>query len=853
MKRHWKKIRKFIVNNPIKFSLTVCVSALITYALFAYVFRLGINMEAGTAISTDIALITIIVTSIGLSISGYIFLNNYFGTVIEGDQSLTSIIEELNKTYIFKIVLASIASAVFIAFGFLVVFIVKENEGGSGASAFTGVGECILQHLVYTGSIGTILYNFHFLCHIINPEKLIKKRAAKVVDRQIVYFVKQYEYLPCNLSVSGGYWKYYKDNSRRDSIRYYGAKGKDDVSEQTLGLIKYIHEIESIITKVIELNAIKGRNRSKEEALKFVFADTSVGSIKYERRTQILCIEDGILQFPDGAKDFGEYEKVVSDFIEKYAEYYDHLVLLRNALIKMDKENVRDLQIPKEVSDFIAMMLRITLNQFSNFVKITELNIGGGYFQRACFNWSDLSDSNLTGSDFFQARMERSVFVNSDMSNSKLDEAVFCDADLKNVNLGYASLIGADCTSVNLTNAKLTDITFHERSDIVRNIVLKEKIGIVLAHKYIDWKELKRYTEKILNLRVRKKTNLSAATLDYVMLKSVDLSLLKLWGASFTGSVLTNSLWLHTTEAAGLKMQDANLRNSLAVHCNFSMSDYRHANLGQAVFVDTDMHQSSLSEVSGFFLRILGSSETVLTDKNGKQDYLVFWDPMFADKDFRNSQIIDPQGFSNWTQVNFQRMNAVESQWYNTIINEGDFKEAVLKNAIFHNIAANWVNMEKCDLTYAKLYGVSFRVAKMISTVFTRGLLENVSFEDANLYGSNFVHASISKTRFIGCSLNRTNFSHTIIQKSVFSNCDLDNLYLQSTTFKEVVFDESSFRTVLNLYKKKNDITLISCMVKSDNIQELFADIRTELENKGAVSFVLQKNADDINISVNGK
>lgn len=849
MKIRWKKIQNIIIDNPIKFSVAVSSLALIIYVGLVSTFRLGLNMSAGTAISIDTALITLTVTSIGLSISGYIFLNNYFGTLIEGDSSLSSIVEELNKTYILKIVLASIASALGIAFCFGVFFILKESD--SEGIAFSTIGECILQHLAYVGSIGTILYNFHFLCHIINPDKLIKIRAAKVVKKQLDYFEKKYDNLPGQYTDSRYEWEQYKIWSKQDGIRNYGAKTsgmKDCLSEQTIGMIKYIHEIEAIITKVIELNAIKGRNRSREEALKFVFADTSVGNTKYERRISLLCMERGE-RFPDNGKfDFQKYERITSELIEKYVEYYENLVLLRNALIKVDK-NI-EIKIPEKVSWFVAMMLRITLNRFSNFVKITRLNIGGGYFKSACFNWSDLSDSNLTGSEFSYAKMENSVLVNADLSNSKFNEAILCDADLRNANLGYASLVGADCSSVNLSNAKLTDVIFHDRSEKSNNILLRDKILKTLESEKPDWGKLKKYSQEISYRKECNKTKLSAATLNNVMLNSIDLSSIELYGTSFVESVLTNSLWLNTIKAAGLKMQRANLRNSLAVQCDFSMSDFQSSNLGQMIFLDVKMQQSSLSDSNGLLMKIIGSDDKIMVDTGRTWKLLDFQNSLFADKDFNKKRIRDPHGCSNWMQVNLQKISAVESRWYNTIVNESDFKGAILKNAIFCNVAANWVNMEECDLTYSKLLRVSFRMGKMTSTVFTRAYLEDISFDDANLQGGNFVHASIKNANFVQCNLRAANFSHTYIQDSIFWGCEFMYLYLQSTIFKQVTFDMNFFKYILDSYDDSGNIALVSCVLKLNN--EDWDPVQKITEEKGLKTSVNRKGEKAVSIVING-
>lgn len=813
MLKKYSKKQKFVFKHPIIFSMLISAILIAAYIFCAYYFRIGMSMNAGTVISTDIALITIIITSIGLSISGYIFLNNYFGTVVEGDRSFSTIIEGLNKIYIRKIILASVGSMFFISCAFAVIFRVKETED---ASAFI----CFFQHLTYVGSIGTILYNFHFLCHIINPDQLIKKRAFKVANEQMEFLAQKYRDMPDMLSEDRCEWQECQRQSTTRDIEELFAGGEADGVQQTLGIVKYIYEIEAIITKVIELNALKGENWSPDEALKFIFADSSVGHVKYERRMSISIINKYFGMFKKSDSDrLKYYECTMSELIEEYIAYYDRLVLLKNALIKTDKEKVDDLEISNEVKLFVVMMMRVALRFFTNFVKMTKLNIGGGYFARADLTRSDLSGSNLTGSNFSEAEMEGSVFKDSDLSISRLDKACINDGDFRNVNLGYARLIGAKCVCINLTNAKLTDVIFHEPVIIRRNEMIRERILALFKNNCVDFEKL-----RTCSMEAKEKegkeiiTDLTAATMDNVVLKAVDLSDIKLGGASFENSVLTNSLWLYTTEAEGIKMKNANLRAMLAVQSVFSKSDFQYANLVGACFIDVNMVQSNLTSINGVSMRICGSSEKIKISKHNT--FFSFNDRKFSSKNFKTNQIADENGYSKWVQVNFQKINAVESLWCNTLLNESDFANAVLKNTFWENIGANWVNMEKCDMTYSTISEVSFRMAKMPFCIFTRALLKNVSFENANLYKSNFIHASVKNTDFTQCNLECSILSHAVFQNCRFVNCRMHDIYLQSTKFKRVVFDFNSFLCVLNSYISGKNIEFCLCAIMISDCAE---------------------------------
>lgn len=856
MRKIWKRKLNWIPEHPIIFSITLSAILVFLYIVCACKFDLGMNMDADTAISTDIALITIIITSIGLSISGYIFLNGYFGTVIEGDRSLSSIIEKLNKAYIRKIIFASAVSMIFIAFAFAVIFKIKDADVES-PSAFINCWECVFQHLTYMGSIGSILYNFHFLCHIINPDQLIKKKAFKVANEQMKFLVNEYWHLSLMGLDAGCEWsKCRKFSLAEDSIGLFSG-GSSDRMQQTLGIVKYIYEIETIITKVIELNALEGKNRSEEEALKFVFADSRVGTVKYEKRMLILGIDKFPGSQPGKREGLEKYESAMSELIEQYVIYYDRLVLLKNALIKMGKEKTEDLKIKEEVILFVALMMRVTLKLFSNFVKMTGLNVGGGYFTHAYLSYSDLSGSNLTGSDFSEAHMTGSIFTDSDLSISKLDKACIRDGDFRNVNLGYASLIGAECVCINLTNAKLTDIIFHSPAVIRRHEIIKErildifnnnfnleKLGECSADVVKDGKEI----EIKDNTGEEKITDLSAATLDNVVLKSVDLSVLKLSGVSFDNSVLTSSLWLYTTSAIGMKLRNANLRNIFAVQSDFSMSDFQSANLGEAFFMDVNMSQTNLSNANGVSMKVYGSSKKIMLFSDEQKVSFSFNAPQFSSKDFKTDQITDKRGVSKWVQVNFQNVNAVESQWHNTLLNESDFACAILKNTAWENVAANWVNMDNCDMTYSTMSYVSFRMAKMTSCIFTRALLKNINFEDANLYKANFIHAYIQNADFVQCNLCCAIFSHTVFHNCRFINCGMYDIYLQSTIFKDTEFDYNSFLIVLESYNGGGRIKFDSCEVRLEGERD-YKELCDKLQNEREISIKWERYDDKILIN----
>ena len=153
-------------------------------------------------------------------------------------------------------------------------------------------------------------------------------------------------------------------------------------------------------------------------------------------------------------------------------------------------------------------------------------------------------------------------------------------------------------------------------------------------------------------------------------------------------------------------------------------------------------------------------------------------------------------------------------------------------------------------MTYSLLSDVSFRMAKMSSSVFTRASLKNISFEDANLCKSNFIHAYIENIDFVQCNLSDSIFSHAVIKNCRFIDCGVHGIYLQSTEFENVFFDNNSFLTIWESYNGDGHIKFDSCLVKlgrKSNYKEL-----CEKMKRGGTISIKQKRYGNI-VAINTK
>ena len=820
MKRYFfKQNKKTDEKKPKTYQKKIRISVGIVLFLVGSYYGLKSHMNVDnlgqeTVISIDVALIALVIATVGISITGYIFLNGYYASIEKEDKSLKGILAELNRKYVRKVFFSSIASAISLCTAFAVIFFMKENSGDKILEEKSDKSYIIreeknvtsseilaLQDIVYISTIGVVLYNLHFMCQIIKPNKLIRKMSEEVVldtKFDIEKSLREKEDEPAESSL----WKDFIDRASGDekTAEYCLLSQRGDSDLKSLVLIRNIYCMESIINRCIELNAIKGRARNRKEALEFIFGDAAVSTMKYKRRN------DNI-PFPRKNADYAEISKKM---IGQYVQDFEILVNLRNALIHMDEKKYKleiNQTLSMEVSRFAAMMLRVTLDRFSNFVKITNLELGGSNMRGAIFSWSDISFGDFTGADLSYTKMQHTVLRECDLSNVKLDFAEMCEADLYKANLSYASMVDVDLSSANLSEAKLVDIVFLNSEAVKKGEMINGKyLRKDLEKKKREFKskieenisQLELYATirecvKAVNDNIQaSKTKLDMATVENVLLKGVCLNGISLNAVSFENSILSNALFLGIKHAEGLRAINCNLKGVHFVCVEIPMSDFSTSNMANACLWNANMKQSSFRRCNLVQAIIAGSDCGVTIQQNCRNKIYCFCHKKFVAKDF-SIEVIQREGntWSNWLQTNLDEINAIESIWINTLLNEASLRNASLKNAVMYNIALNWSSMEKCDMTYSKFVHVSFRMAKLTDAIFTRANLKKAIFYGTNLMGAIFVHAKLEDVYFEDCNLWKVNFANTLVIRATFKSCNIEGAYFQDTTFVKCAIDKT--------------------------------------------------------------
>lgn len=110
-------------------------------------------------------------------------------------------------------------------------------------------------------------------------------------------------------------------------------------------------------------------------------------------------------------------------------------------------------------------------------------------------------------------------------------------------------------------------------------------------------------------------------------------------------------------------------------------------------------------------------------------------------------------------------------------LERADLSDAKLEKTIFRGANLNWVNFSR-----AILIGTDFRDATVQFSRFVRNEFKNVSFENAELSHSFFfrglwdgiklTNASLYGTTFRDCEMVRVDFSHADLHSTIFSNVD---------------------------------------------------------------------------------
>lgn len=288
-------------------------------------------------------------------------------------------------------------------------------------------------------------------------EDLINKICSNNIDKSIIGGEQHFDSIKCGFE-----WLFcHKDignNNKtkqidiRDSNRYL-----DYIKYQIMVASKYAEASPKATTDIDQFF----------EKIKFVFDNE-----KYDTRTQRI----------------NRFKRNVEQLIEIFFRVYELLIKYRDALFR-EEEIRKSLAAPlSQVGDAFdsisinvvnlsSVAVRVLLDRFVSFVKISDLNFGNSTLGRAWFNYSELSKSNYAGSNFKYARIENAKMKECDISTCNLILADGGRTDFSYSNFNYSNLTG-----INFVNAIVNYCEFQNAIFIDANIdnykrVIQDTIG----------------------------------------------------------------------------------------------------------------------------------------------------------------------------------------------------------------------------------------------------------------------------------------------------------------------------------------------------------------------------------------
>lgn len=162
-------------------------------------------------------------------------------------------------------------------------------------------------------------------------------------------------------------------------------------------------------------------------------------------------------------------KELISDFFDVYElliNYRDALFReeeIRKSLVNQNRpEVVKEpfISINIYITNLSSVAVRVLLDRFVSFVKISDLNFGNSTFNRAWFNYSELSKSNYAGSNFKYARIEYAKMKDCDISTCNLILADGGHTDFSSSNFNFSNLSGINLSDAIINNCEFQNAIF---------------------------------------------------------------------------------------------------------------------------------------------------------------------------------------------------------------------------------------------------------------------------------------------------------------------------------------------------------------------------------------------------------
>ena len=612
-------------------------------------------------------------------------------------------------------------------------------------------------------------------------EDLINKICTNNIDKSIITGEQHFEslkdgfkWLFCHTDSTDSDENNHRINIR-DRYRYL-----DYLKYQILAVSKSLPSLTKSTTEIDQLyEKIKERFEQSE------FNETKEMIFQYKQQVEML-----IDNFFDVYKLMIKYRDAhfqEEDIRNKLAEER-----LRSGVAEPVAQSSDGSHINDEIWLLSFVAVRILLDRFVSFVKITNLNFGNSNFYRSWFNYSELSKGNYAGCNFQSVRIENGKMKNCDISTCDLSMADGDATDFSGSNFNYSNLIG-----MNLIDSIVNSCEF-------QNAIFRDE-------------NIDRYSRAIGDFLEHQPQN---RTSDYssefpFLLKAIDF-----WGnkSQLDGNALKSIIDTYRH----IECTDLTIGNPGDKNLFWKILD-----------CDSDMKRRIFDENHeriSFYDRMVNLTTDVLTLNLRKHipAEVLAWFKKERNND-QMKKIYNKYGKAVPDTAKLRGITAKETQMSGCDLCHVDFAEASFENSDLSDCQLHYTRADNASFIYSNLnrsrcfesnfYSANFSNAVMNDAVFLNCKLSHTNWNKAIMIGTEVVNLSSDMEQLFD---KRINWIHLQVQDCVkfqdkSAERGIQYVILDNPVYKQSVSDNSQSGETMTFWQK-------TCSINDSSFNEVLAD-----------------------------
>lgn len=530
-------------------------------------------------------------------------------------------------------------------------------------------------------------------------------------------------------------------------------------------------------------------------------------------------------EFSDKVTMIENFKKSVIDLINQFFDVYKILITYRDTIFieeeirksinKSSNNNNSHKVRPKPNKEIVVLSmiaLRVLIDRFVSFVKISDLNFGNSTFNRSWFNYSELSNSNYAGSNFKHARLENAKVQNCDLSTCNLSCSDGSCSDFSNSNFNYSNM-----TSMDLVNSTLNDCQFKNTLFRDSDLDMYEIPIEMLIKKFgedIDEEDKSRIKKLLLawnrgDNEVSSKELIDTISSCYENISLPDIQI-KLKGKIQVLSKKDYNELIKTISNATNQFLENNLSSIISEELlvrskeliNFESDENkktREKNYGKVLFDSANLTKVSAKRVQmpdmDFSHSNMEFASFEDSDISGSVMYYInALNVSFIRANMNNSNCFE----SNFESSNFSCSVLNKSNFINCNLNNTNWEKSILNGVLFIDaspLMEDCINSRHNELSlyifeYQSLDNqVTPGIYSVIKDKFTYDKTLNYSDvphwqKNCRMNDSNLMYVLADNSKFINMFADRCTFNFASLRNSLFANCSMHLSDFNDTDFR---------------------------------------------------------------------